>query len=92
MKYNTIIKDTTNIICTYNNTNDKKDDDSSDRHVLTLKYGDVCTLPIDYSILPWNLLNISLSILIAFVLGKLAYDYYNYRNYGKLPWIATKLP
>lgn len=95
MKYNTIIKDSTNISCTYNNTiddNDIADDLLSDRYVLTLKYNDVCIVPIDYSIYPLDLLNVILSFMILFVLIKLGYDYRNYRKYGKLPWIATKLP
>lgn len=90
MKYHTVIKDSANISCKY--IESEFDKELAEPLVLSLKYGDVCTLPPDYKILALGLLNIVLATLIVMVLSKLAYDYYNYRKFGKLPWIATKLP
>lgn len=90
MKYHTVIKDSSSISCKY--VEDEFEDELAKPLVLSLKYGDVCTLPPDYKVLPLDLLNIVLATLIVMVLGKLAYDYYHYRKFGKLPWIATKLP
>ncbi|GAB0086504.1 Cytoplasmic phosphatidylinositol transfer protein 1 [Sergentomyia squamirostris] len=87
MKYHTIIKDYTNITCKY-----IEGDDNFRTSVITLNRGDVCKLPSEYRIQPIELLNGILAFLIFLTLGKLAFDYYHYKRYGKVPWIVTKLP
>ncbi len=39
-----------------------------------------------------DLVNAALGVSLATVLAKLAYDFWRYRRYGRLPWIATRLP
>lgn len=39
-----------------------------------------------------DLVNAALGVSLFTVLAKLTYDYWQYRQYGRLPWIATKLP
>ncbi|XP_055694878.1 protein singed wings 2 [Lutzomyia longipalpis] len=87
MKYHTIIKDYTNITCKY-----IEGDSNFRTSVITLNRGDVCKLPSEYRIQPIELLNGILASLIILVLGKLAFDYYHYKRYGRVPWIVTKLP
>ena len=41
---------------------------------------------------PLDVVNAALGSSLVLVLAKLAYDYWQYRRYGRLPWIATKLP
>lgn len=60
--------------------------------VLALKRHDVCILATEYAIQPIDMLNGVLATLIIFVIVKLSYDYYNFRAYGQLPWIVTKMP
>lgn len=83
MKYVNIIVDSKNITCIY-------EDDVYD--VLTLKRTDLCSLSEEESFIqPLDILNIMLLSLIILILSKLAYDYYNYRHHGSLPWIVTKM-
>lgn len=99
MKYHTIIKDSNDVICKYssndnNNNNNNYDIDNViiKQQVLSIERNDICKLPDENKIQPIEILNIVLTLLICFTLIKLAYDYYNYRQYGRLPWIITKIP
>lgn len=60
--------------------------------VLALKRSDVCILNSEHTIQPIDILNVALAMTIMFIIIKLCYDYYNFRFYGQLPWIVTKLP
>lgn len=84
MKYNTLITDSANVTC--------GEGANLGSPVLSLKVGDVCRLPTEYSIYPLDMVNLLLASLILLVLGKLAYDYYYYKKYGKIPWIVIKMP
>ncbi|XP_055918906.1 protein singed wings 2 isoform X2 [Eupeodes corollae] len=88
MKYNTIIRDSWNVTCNLTN----EENQSVETTILSLQHIDVCKLPTNNSIFALDILNCVLTSLILFVLFKLGYDYYYYKNYGRLPWIITKMP
>lgn len=86
-KYHAIIVDSANVTCKYT-----EGADNFRSSVLALTRGDVCIVPSQYHIQPLDLLNAVLASLIVLILAKLAYDYYYYRKFGRLPWIVTKMP
>lgn len=56
-----------------------------------LTLNDLCTPEV--STLHWlDVLNISMAVIIVLILAKLGYDYFYYKNYGRVPWIVTKMP
>lgn len=84
-----IIKDVNEIQCI------KQSDNGDKVHfysVLGLKRSEVCIISTEYVIEPIDILNIVLALLVIFILVKLSYDCYNYRTYGHLPWIVSKMP
>ncbi|XP_037941448.1 protein singed wings 2-like, partial [Teleopsis dalmanni] len=87
IKYNSILRDSWNITCTY-----QQGDDLRQAKVLSITRQDVCKLNEDPKVHPLDMLNGVLASLILFILGKLAYDYYHYKYYGRVPWIVMKLP
>ncbi|XP_044729653.1 protein singed wings 2 [Chrysoperla carnea] len=60
--------------------------------ILSLSRIDLCKIPNTFKLEPLDILNIVLASLIVIILGKLAYDYYSFKNSGKLPWIVLKMP
>jgi hypothetical protein len=38
-----------------------------------------------------DILSIILALAILFVIGKVYYDYWNYKHKGKLPWLVRKM-
>ncbi|XP_005186576.2 protein singed wings 2 [Musca domestica] len=87
IKYGDIMRDSGNITCKY-----IQDGEEKKSRLMTLTREDVCK-PKDESkihILDW--VNGLLAALILLILGKLGYDYYYYKNYGRVPWIVMKLP
>lgn len=91
MKYSKIIMDSNDVACNY--VDENEGNQTRKFKVLQIDRGDVCTIHVvETKFQSLDILNIILSILILFVFAKLAYDYYHYKNYGRLPWIVTKLP
>ncbi|XP_055859241.1 protein singed wings 2 [Episyrphus balteatus] len=88
MKYHTIIRDSWNVTCYL--TND--DDQVTETTILSIQRSEVCKLPSNNSIFVLDLLNCILASIILFLLLKLGYDYYQYKKYGNLPWLVTKMP
>ncbi|XP_030386959.1 protein singed wings 2 [Scaptodrosophila lebanonensis] len=87
-KYREIVRDAANVSCTY-----VKGDELRRAKVLSLTRQDMCNVSTEETkihIIDW--INGVLASLIVFILGKLAYDYYHYKYYGRVPWIVMKLP
>ncbi|XP_067626625.1 protein singed wings 2 isoform X2 [Eurosta solidaginis] len=87
MKYIEIMRDANNITCVYKNSKPMRR-----ANVLALTPQDVCKPEEEPKIYPLDLLNGVLAFLIVAILSKLAWDYYYYKNYGRVPWIVMKLP
>ncbi|XP_017489317.1 PREDICTED: protein singed wings 2 isoform X2 [Rhagoletis zephyria] len=87
MKYIEIMRDALNITCTYKHISPMRR-----ANVLAITREDICKPEEEPKIYPLDLLNGVLAFLIVFILSKLAYDYYHYKNYGRVPWIVMKLP
>lgn len=86
-KYNAIMRDAWNITCTY-----KQGDELKTSKIINISREDVCKPKDESKIHALDWVNGLLASLIVFILGKLAYDYYYYKNYGRVPWIVMKLP
>lgn len=88
-KYKDIVRDAWNVSCTY-----RLDDDQLLAKVLTLSRQEMCNLSVEggTQIHPIDWLNGVLASLIFLILGKLAYDYYYHKYYGRVPWIVMKMP
>jgi len=86
-KYNEIIRDAQNITCSF-----KQSGKSFTNAVIYLRRQDVCDVNGESKIKTIDWINGTLVISILFILCKLAYDYYHYRNYGRVPWIVMKMP
>ncbi|XP_016994636.2 protein singed wings 2 [Drosophila takahashii] len=88
-KYKDIVRDAWNMSCTY-----RLDDDQLLAKVLTLSRQEMCNISEESGIQihPIDWLNGVLASLILLILGKLAYDYYFYKYYGRVPWIVMKMP
>lgn len=87
MKYSSIIVDFRNITC----LGKDNDMDIYGHSVMELTRADFCKvkdLPYD----PYDIASIVLLTLIILLLVNLCYDCYHYKKYGKLPWIAIKMP
>lgn len=88
LKYKALVYDASNITCKY-----LEGDKNFGISVITLKRADVCVTPSKSGgIKPIDILNIVMACLIVFIFVKLAYDYYHYKKYSKLPWFVTKMP
>ncbi|KAH8252973.1 hypothetical protein KR032_002818 [Drosophila birchii] len=88
-KYKDIVRDAWNVSCTY-----MQEDEQRLAKVLTLSRQDMCNVSVDSGPLihPIDWLNAVLASLILLILGKLAFDYYHYKYYGRVPWIVMKMP
>ncbi|XP_058462373.1 protein singed wings 2 [Malaya genurostris] len=60
--------------------------------VMTLTPNDVCRKSEHNEAAVYDILSIVFASLIVLIMVKLAYDYYIYRKYGKLPWLIMKMP
>ena len=86
-KYKVILTDAENITCTY-----RQGDEIKFSNLSAISREDVCKPKDESKIHALDWVNAVLASLIVFILGKLAYDYYHYKNYGRVPWIVMKLP
>ncbi|XP_034251700.1 protein singed wings 2 [Thrips palmi] len=84
-KYKSLIADWDDIRCA-----EVEGDDNSMKKIHGLSRSAVCREEPQVTAL--DLLNGALGASLFAVLAKLSYDYWQYRQYGRLPWIATKLP
>jgi hypothetical protein len=57
------------------------------RYLMELKQSDVCKVN-EFPLNIYEILSIIFAILITLIMFNLLYDYYMYKNYGKLPWIV----
>lgn len=87
IKYNDILRDSWNITCTYVHDNEEKMS-----KILAITREDICKSMDESKLYMLDWINGILATMILFILGKLAYDYYYYKNYGRVPWIVMKLP
>ncbi|XP_037868532.1 uncharacterized protein LOC101744481 isoform X4 [Bombyx mori] len=87
LKYKRVIRDLTDIRCS--KSSDKK---TSLVQISTMPLGNVCSNETELAISPINIVNIVLFALIMFILGKFLYDWRNFKNTGKLPWLSSVLP
>lgn len=85
IKYETIV-DKDKIIC----SNVKNDAEIYGNRLLDMTRNDLCQVDEEYD--PFEILSILFAVLIVLLFANLLYDYYNYKKYGKLPWIAIKTP
>lgn len=79
LKYETIIVDKEKIVCA----------NIYGSRLMDLTRNDLCQID---DIDPFKILCYLFGILIILLIVNLIYDYYNYKTYGKLPWIAIKAP
>ncbi|SPP73267.1 protein singed wings 2 [Drosophila guanche] len=88
-KYRDIVRDAWNVTCTY-----MQEDELRLAKVLSLSRQDMCNVSAESGsqIHPIDWLNGVLASLILLILGKLAYDYYHYKYYNRVPWIVMKMP
>uniref|UniRef100_A0A1I8NX07 Protein singed wings 2 n=1 Tax=Stomoxys calcitrans TaxID=35570 RepID=A0A1I8NX07_STOCA len=87
IKYNDILRDAWNITCTY-----KQDEEEKMSTIMAITREDVCKPKNESKIHVLDCINGALAIMILLILAKLGYDYYHYKNYGRVPWIVMKLP
>nr|CAD7457181.1 unnamed protein product [Timema tahoe] len=87
VKYFTLVKDNDNVRCAF-----VDGDENSFVPIRDLSRSSICAPPSEYIIQPLDLLNGVLASLIILVVGKLGYDYWNFKKTGKVPWIVTKMP
>lgn len=81
-----IIVDQKQILC----LSEKNDKDIFGRPLMELSLNDVCKekeFPLDQ----YEIMSIIFTILIILLFTNFLYDYYHYRNYGKLPWFVIKM-
>lgn len=69
----------------------KNDADIYGKAVMELKHLDVCKVN-KFPLNIYEIMSIIFSVLIILVLSNLLYDYYMYKNHGKLPWIVLHTP
>ncbi|KAE8742601.1 hypothetical protein FOCC_FOCC011896 [Frankliniella occidentalis] len=86
-KYKPLIQDWDDIRCAA-----VEGDDNSMKKIHALSRRAVCREEGEPRVSALDLLNAALGVSLAAVLAKLAFDFWRYRRYGRLPWIATKLP
>ncbi|XP_039451179.1 protein singed wings 2 isoform X2 [Culex pipiens pallens] len=87
-KHESVVVDSRNITCYTLNDEGHK----SFLPVMTLTPNDVCRETEDNRAAIYDVMSIVFASLIALIFTKLAYDYYIYRKYGKLPWLIMKMP
>lgn len=80
------IFDSNNITCAY-----KEDNELSGYPIKYLTLKDLCS-PEENPLHWLDILNISMAVIILLIIAKLGYDYFYYKNYGRVPWIVTKMP
>ena len=66
---------------------DKNEPDIYGRLLMELTKNDVCKIE-EFPLNPYEIMSIVFAGLIMLIILNLLYDYYLYRNYGKLPWIV----
>ncbi|KAJ1530590.1 hypothetical protein ONE63_005472 [Megalurothrips usitatus] len=86
-KYKSLIADWDDIRC-----ESVEGDDNSLKKIHSLSRSAVCREEGAPAVTALDLLNAALGSALVLVLAKLAFDYWQYRRYGKLPWVAAKLP
>lgn len=79
------IRDARNITC-----REEPDNPFSNLPVQSLSKHDLCQ-PDTEEILVIDIVNCVLASLIFIILAKLTYDYIQFRHYGRVPWIVTKM-
>ncbi|XP_029725600.1 protein singed wings 2 isoform X1 [Aedes albopictus] len=87
-KHESVVVDSRNITCYIL-------DDEGNRsyhYMMTLTPNDVCRSTAHNKAAVYDVLSIVFASLILLIVIKLAYDYYIYRKYGKLPWLIMKMP
>ncbi|KAK3931089.1 Protein singed wings 2 [Frankliniella fusca] len=86
-KYKPLIQDWDDIRCAA-----VEGDENSMKKIHALSRGAVCREEAEPRVSALDLLIAALAVSLVTVLAKLAFDFWRYRRYGTLPWIATKLP
>lgn len=71
--------------------NEKNDNDIYGRAVMELAKIDVCKFN-EFPLNIFEIMSIVFATLIVLLLLNLLYDYYLYKNYGKLPWLVLHTP
>ncbi|XP_055529354.1 protein singed wings 2 isoform X2 [Wyeomyia smithii] len=87
-KHESVVVDSRNITCYTLDEEGHK----SYLPVMTLTPNDVCLASEDNRAAVYDILSVIFASLILLIVSKLAYDYYIYRKYGKLPWLIRKMP
>ncbi|XP_058834711.1 protein singed wings 2 [Topomyia yanbarensis] len=87
-KHESVVVDSRNITCYILDPDGHK----SYLPVMTLTPNDVCSSSEHNKAAIYDILSMVFASLILLIIGKLAYDYYIYRQYGKLPWLIMKMP
>ncbi|XP_055610228.1 protein singed wings 2 [Uranotaenia lowii] len=87
-KHESVVLDSRNITCFTLDDEGRK----SYLPVMTLTPNDVCRASEHNKAAVYDILSVIFASLIVLILTKLAYDYYIYRKYGKLPWLIMKMP
>lgn len=86
LEHDTVI-DKDQIVC----LSEQNDPDVYGSNLLELSRNEMCQIndvPLDI----FEILSIVFGVLIVLLMSNLVYDYYNYKTYGKLPWIVIKAP
>lgn len=79
------IRDARNITCRHEPGNQ-----FSNLPVQSLTKHELCYLDTE-GILVIDIVNCVLAMLIFIIIAKLSYDYIQFRHYGRVPWIVTKI-
>ncbi|XP_062549946.1 protein singed wings 2-like [Armigeres subalbatus] len=87
-KHESVVVDSRNITCYITDDDGHK----SYHYMMVLTPNDVCLLTVHNKAAVYDILSILFASLILLIVIKLAYDYYIYRKYGKLPWLIMKMP
>ncbi|XP_053687840.1 protein singed wings 2 [Sabethes cyaneus] len=87
-KHESVVVDSRNITCYTLDEEGHK----SYLPVMTLTPNDVCLVSEKNEAAIYDILSVIFASLILLIISKLAYDYYIYRKYGKLPWLIMKMP
>jgi hypothetical protein len=83
-----LIFDQTQIQC----LSEKNDKEIYGRFLMQLTKNDVCKEEKGFELNAYEIMSIVFASLIVLILLNLVYDYYLYRNYGKLPYIVLHTP
>lgn len=71
--------------------NEKNPDHILGRNLMELTKQDVCKTN-EFPLNKYEIMSVIFAILIALLFINLLYDYYRYKNHGKLPWIVLNSP